>query len=93
MLPFLELPMIIVNNEGTEKEVAARIQPSEIGYYYPGIHWGVVMVMKTGASHLINLPLDQFDAALLAYHQSLKSNPGKFGNLKITPKKLLHATD
>lgn len=94
MLPFLELPMVISNNEGQEKEVSVRIQPSEIAYYYPGFHWGIVVVMKSGSSYLLNLPVEQFDATLATYHSSVKSNAGKFGNLKITPKKqILHATD
>lgn len=92
MKPFLELPMVIVNNEGVEKEVVARIQPDMIGYYYPGMNWGAVIVMHTGASHLTTWTAEQMDAALAAYDASVKANPGKFGNLKLTPKKLLHGT-
>lgn len=94
MLPFLELPMVIANNENQEKEVVVRLQPSEIAYYYPGFNWGVVAVMKSGSSYLINLPVEQFDQALSMYCSTVKSNTGKFGNLKLTPKKpILHAAD
>jgi len=93
MLPFLELPMIMANNEGKEMEVTKRVQPSEISDYYPGFYVGTIIVMKSGSSWLCPLPIEDIDAALAACHSALKSNTGKFGNLKLSPKKpLLHAT-
>jgi hypothetical protein len=93
MLPFLELPMTLANNEEKEKEVTKRVQPTEISDYYPGFYYGTVVVMKSGSSWLCPLPVEDVDAALSAYHSAVKSNSGKFGNLKLTPKKpLLHAT-
>lgn len=94
MLPFLEVPMCLSNNEKQEKEVTGKIQPVDISYYYPGFNWGVVVVMKSGSSYLINLPVEQFDQALALYDKSVKSNAGKFGNLSLTTKKpILHGTD
>jgi hypothetical protein len=93
MLPFLELPKIITNNEGKEKEVVTRVQPNEVADYYPGFYNGTIIVLKSGSSWFCPLPVEEVDAALSAYHSAIKANTGKFGNLKLTPKKpLLHAT-
>jgi len=86
MLPFLEIPMCIANNEKEEKGVVTRIQPNEIAYYYPGFHWGTVVVMKSGSSFLTVFTSDELDAALKGYDQHVKAYAGKFGNLQVTPK-------
>jgi hypothetical protein len=94
MLPFLELPMTIVNNEEKQKEVIGRIQPTEVADYYPGFYEGTVVVLKSGSSLHTPLSVEEVDNALAAYHSFIKANTGKFGNLKLTPKKpLLHAAD
>jgi hypothetical protein len=90
---FLELPMIIENNEQKAKEVFCRIQPGEIAYYYPGFYTGVIVVMKSGSSYLIDLTVDVFDAALTSYNEAVRNNPGKFGNLSIKPKTKIHAAN
>lgn len=94
MLPFLELPMTIVNNEEKEKEVIGRIQPAEIADYYSGFYDGTIIVLKSGSSFYSPLSVEEVDNALAAYHSFTKANSGKFGNLKISPKKpIQHAAD
>lgn len=92
MLPFLQLDIIITNNEDQSKVVAARIQPSEVEYYYPGFYQGTVIVTKTPASYLTTLTVEELDNALQAYYSAVQNNAGQFGVLKITPKPKLHAT-
>lgn len=86
MKPFLELPMIIENNEQASKRVTVRIQPCEIAYYYPGFHTGVIVVMNSGSSYLLDMESNDFDQALMGYATALIQNPGAFGNLSIKPK-------
>jgi hypothetical protein len=93
MLPFLEVPKIITNNEKNEKQVIGRVQPSEIADYYPGFYEGTVVVLKSGSSFFSPLSVEEFDNALVAYNSFIKSNTGKFGSLKITPKPKLHVTN
>ncbi len=93
MKPFLELPIVVMNNENKNKEVIARIQPTDISYYYPGFYDGTIVVMKSASSYMTSFTVDQLDAALIAYEKSTKDKPGVFGNLKLTSKPKLHVTD
>lgn len=93
MLPFLEIEIGIVNSEKQEKTAIARIQPQEIEYYYPGFYTGTIVVMKSGQSYLAMMNVTQFDNALGEYDKFIKSKAGKFGNLSITPKKVMHAAN
>jgi hypothetical protein len=92
MLPFLEIPQIIINNEDKEKEVATRLQPQEIAYYYPGFYYGTVIVLKSTNSFLTTLSVEEVDSALAGYHSFIMSKDAKFGNLQLTPKSKLHVT-
>jgi hypothetical protein len=92
MLPFIEIQQIITNNENEEKEVTTRLQPNEIEYYYPGFHWGTVIVFKSRNSILTPMSVDEFDSALLGYQDFCLKNIGRFGNIKLTPKSNLHVT-
>jgi hypothetical protein len=92
MLPYLQLVIVITNNEGNSKEVPARIQPAEIDYYYPGFHEGTVIVTKSRSSYLTLMSVQEFDQTLKAYHDAIASNAGVFGVLTITPKSKIHAT-
>jgi len=83
MLPFILLPVGIVNVEQEQKTVTARIQPENIDYYYPGFHSGTVIVNKSGNSLLTTMLPEQFDAVLVEYDKQRKSKTGKFGILKI----------
>jgi hypothetical protein len=50
-------------------------------------------VMKSQHSYISLVPIEQFDQILAAYHGAVGKNPGKFGNLKLSPKTTLHATN
>ena len=93
MLPFLEIEIGIANTEQKEKRVIARILPDQIEYYYPGFYNGTVIVMKSGNSCFISESVEEFDAILLEYNRTVKSNTGKFGNLSLNSKSKLHATN
>ena len=71
MLPFLQLDIVITNNEGGSKTVTARIQPAEIDYYYPGFHEGTVIVTKSRSSYLTLMNTEEFDQTLQAYHDAI----------------------
>jgi hypothetical protein len=86
MQPFIEIPQVIVNNEQKEKEVTTRLQPSQIEYYYPGFYSGSIICLKSQNSLFTTLSVEEIDAALIAYHNFIRKNTGKFGNLNITPK-------
>ncbi|HUR65455.1 MAG TPA: hypothetical protein VMZ03_03825 [Chitinophagaceae bacterium] len=94
MRPFLELPIVIGNSEGKEKQVTARILPDEIEYFYPGFNEGTVIVMKSRSSFITMFNEEEFDNILSAYHKTIKDHPGKFGNIKLTPKEksIMHVT-
>jgi len=92
LLPYLQLAIVITNNEGKAKEVAARIQPAEIDYYYPGFIEGTVIVTKSRSSYLTLMPTAEFDQLLAAYHDAIAMNAGAFGVLSITSKPKIHAT-
>ena len=83
MLPFILLPVGIVNSDKEEKTVTARIQPEQIDYYYPGFHSGSVIVNKSGNSFFTNLSIEKLDAVLVQYDKERKSKTGKFGILEI----------
>lgn len=93
LLPFLQLAIVVTNNEGESKELAARIQPIEIDYYYPGFHEGTIIVTKSRSSYLTLMTTPEFDQTLKAYHDAIASNAGVFGVLSITPKSKIHAAD
>ena len=87
MLPFLEIPLLVPGNENA----IGRLQPNEFACYYPDANRGTVIVTKGGSVFITSLTAEQLDGALLAYHNSLKANTGKFGNLQISsPKSKLH---
>jgi hypothetical protein len=95
MNPFLELPIVLMNNEKESKEVIGKIQPSEIEYYYPGFHDGVILVMKSGSSFMTTLTEEELSAGLDAYYKFILNHRGKFGNLQITKnsKSILHVAN
>lgn len=93
MKPFLEVPICITNTESEEKKTTAKIQPGEIAYFYPGFHWGTIVVMKSGSSMLVDLDEPTFMSGLDLYEESVKKAPGKFGTLKLTAKNKLHAAN
>ncbi len=93
MQPFIELPKVILNNEQQQKEVITRVQPGEIADYYPGFHEGTVIVLKSGSSFFVPLPIEQVDAIIAAYAEFVRTNQGKFGNLKFKTKSKLHAAN
>ena len=76
MRPFIELTIVIMNNEQHEKEVTARILPDEIEYYYPGFYQGTVVVMKSRSTYITMFSPEEFDQVLSAYHQAVKANAG-----------------
>lgn len=87
MKPFIQVPLCLSNSEGAEKTTVVQFQPSEVSYYYPGFHWGTIVVMKSGGSFLTPLDHNQFSSALDTYTKFVRKNPGKFGllNIKLNP--------
>lgn len=93
MKPFLEIPCVITNSEGLNKEVPLRLLPERIDYYYPGYHQGTVIVLASGCSMLTTLSFAELLGSLQAYDEFTRVNKGEFGNLQLTPKPKLHVAD
>ena len=92
MNPFLEVPIVIGNNEGKDKDTVAKIQPGEIEYFYPGFYHGTSIIMKSGHIFLCQLEYEQFSQALASYNDFTKAKPDQFGTLsakKTEPSKLI----
>lgn len=86
MMPFIEIPVCLAgSNDLPEKEVTGRLQPSEIANYYPGYHWGTIIIIKSGSSFLTKCDPEEIDTLLLEYSAFAKKNSNKFGFVK--PKK------
>jgi hypothetical protein len=87
MNPFLEIPIVLVNNENESKTTMARIKPGEIEYYYPGFNEGTIVVMASGHSIMSMLTFAQMDDAITSWVNFLKKNPNAgFGNLAVKAK-------
>lgn len=84
---YLEVPICIENKDGETKDVTARLRPAEIAFYYPGFHWGCVIVMKSGASFLSSLSDSEIDSALQQFDGIAKKAGGKIsGNITLKKK-------
>ena len=103
MNPFLEMPIVLEGHEVAvkgkglfgktryykeHKKAILRARPGEIEYYHPSLVSGTVVKMKSGGSFSSSWTFDEMDQALTSYNQTLKQNPGKFGNVVINPPKV-----
>ena len=86
MSPFLEIPIIITNNEDSQKDTTAKLQPGEIEYFYPGFYMGTAVIMKSGNIILSTLDYKEFDSALAAYNDFVKAKPNQYGTLSAKKK-------
>lgn len=84
MNPFLEIP---IGKDDEDKVITARIKPGQIESYQPQAKDGTEIFMQSGLRLFTTLTYDEFDGALTSYVKCLKDNPGKFGNLAVTPSK------
>ena len=87
MNPFLEIPIIITNNEDSQKDTTAKLQPDQIEYFYPGFYMGTAIILKSGNIILSRLDYKEFDSALMAYNDFITNKPGQFGTLTVSKKK------
>lgn len=69
MRSLIEVPVCLVGKgDNIDKEVTARIDPATISGYYPGYHWGSVIMMNSGAEFLTTLSCEQIDERLSFSH-------------------------
>lgn len=88
--PLLEIPVCHAgkpdNPETPEKIVTARVLPGEIAMYYPGYHWGSIVVLKSGYTFLTDWSSEQLDAAREGYYDFTKKNPTVKRNIAMVNK-------
>lgn len=90
MNPLLEIPVCLPGKEDDpdqpEKVVTGRISPGEIAFYYPGYHWGSVVVLKCGSSLLTTWSAEELDHARAVYYEFVKRNPNTKLNVQMVLK-------
>jgi hypothetical protein len=84
----LEIPVCLAGGEKEEeKVVTGRILPAEIAFYYPGYHWGSVVILKSGYSVLTTLTPEEIDQAILSYRILIAKGGSLKGNLALNTNK------
>lgn len=85
MLPFLQIQIDLPgDNENPDKEVIARIQPDSVETFYPGFHYGTIIVMRSGQIYITKMETEKFGAALGNYWAQLNKRAETKNKLLLT---------